>query len=128
MLFTFSTSQDATKVAHRALFLAYNASVVFGMGAFRAVENTTEEQVVNNILNRGDYPTIRTYSESTHIYADYVFGRMMKLHMDVVDNTIETQPIKLNQGFQSWSKKYKSYEKLIKAAMKELNIKEVQPV
>ena len=125
MLFTFNSTQDAAKVASRALFLAYNASGVFGMGAFRAQENVTEEQVLDNVMRKGDYPAYVSRMDSDELHADYVFGRMMKLRINVVGETVSVSDDKPRSGYQSWSVNYKSYKALIKAAMKELKIKEV---
>lgn len=127
---TFKTNVEAVNVASRALFLAYNAAGVFGMGAFQAQENKSENEVFNNVLTGGDYPGRTQIPNMTNcrLYADYVFGRMMKLVITINNNTLEFSDDKPRLDYQSWGSTYKSYIKLFKAAMKELNVKPVEPV
>jgi hypothetical protein len=128
-ILTFNTNVEAVNVASRALFIAYNASLVFGMGAFKAQENKTENEVFNNVITKGDYPgKLQSIPDMSncHLYADYVYGRMMKLKMTIVNNTIQFYDDKPKIGFQSWATTYKSYNKLFKLAMKELNIKPLE--
>lgn len=127
----FLSNKDAVSVASRAMFLAYNESLVFGMGILQAQNNKTENEVFNNILYKQDYPgSITQPPDMTNIrlHADYVFGRMMKLSITINNNTIQYSDDKPNSGYQSWAYTYKSYDKLFKTAMKELNIKNVEPV
>ena len=127
---TFNTNVEAINVASRALFLAYNAAGVFGMGVFQAQNNKTEQEVFDNVVYKRDYPGQRQTPDMTNfrLYADYVFGRMMKLVINVNNNALKFSDDKPRLDYQSWGSTYKSYDKLFKAAMKELNVKPVEPV
>ncbi len=126
----FNSNTEAIYVASRALFLAYNASNVMGMGAFQAQDNKLESEVFDNVIHKRDYPGRSETPDLTNcrLYADYVFGRMMKLVINVNNSTLEFSDDKPRLDYQSWGSKYKSYDKLFKAAMKELNIKNIEPV
>jgi hypothetical protein len=116
-----SSNESALTLAKRILFLAYEASSVFGMGAFQARDNVTEEQVWTNTVTRGDYGGFP--ANDKNIYADYVFGRMMKLSFHVKDNTINYDGNdKTKLDYQSWGAKYKTYTKLFQAAIKSLEM------
>lgn len=117
-----TSPESAQTLAKRILFLAYEASRVFGMGSFQARDNVTEEQVWTNTVTKGDYFGVRE-SNTNVIHADYVFGRMMKLSFHIKDNTIIYNGIdKTKLDYQSWSAKYKTYTKLFQAALKSLNM------
>lgn len=103
------------------MFLAYNSSQVFGMGFCRQRDNVTEDDVFNNILNRGDYPSAFNLPV-TGLYADYVFGRMMKTRFETKHDKIVVLNEKLHPDFQSWCRAYRSYNELFNKAAKELNI------
>ena len=116
-----SSPVEAQTLAKRILFLAYEASQVFGMGAFQAREAVTEDQVWTNTVTKGDYPGL--HRDEEEIYADYVFGRMMKTRFVLKGNTISYDGVdKTNRGYQSWGAKYKTYTKLFQAALKSLNM------
>ena len=117
-----SSPESAYTLAKRILFLAYEASQVFGMGVFKAEDGITEDQVWTNVLNKGDYPG-RCQFDNEKIYADYVFGRMMKTRFVLNGNTISYNGVdKPHCDFQSWSIKYNTYTKLFQAALKSLNM------
>ena len=110
-----TSPESAHTLAKRILFLAYEASQVFGMGAFQARNAITEEQVWVNTVTKGDYGGDKINTKD--IYADYVFGRMMKLSFHVKDNTISYDGNdKAKLDYQSWGVKYKTYTKLFEAA------------
>lgn len=112
---------EAQTLAKRILFLAYEASSVFGMGAFQARDNVTEEQVWVNTVTKGDYGGFG--ADSKDIHADYVFGRMMKLSFHIKDNTIIYDGNdKTKLDYQSWGAKYKTYTKLFQAAIKSFSM------
>jgi hypothetical protein len=73
------------KFVSRMFYLAYQSSEVFGMGFLQAQDDVTEEQVMENITNHGDYPY---RGDSSGLDADYVFGRMMKLYAAIKDDII----------------------------------------
>lgn len=116
--------KPASEVVKRMFYLAWQASGVFGMGAFQDRGEQEEEKVWNNIMNAGDYKfgeskPINAPKEG-HPYADYVFGRMMKMSLSFKDNVIEFYDGNLRGDYQSWCFKYKSYLELLKAACAEL--------
>jgi hypothetical protein len=116
-----TSNESALTLAKRILFLAYEASSVFGMGAFQARDAITEDEVWANTVTKGDYGGFPANDED--IYADYVFGRMMKLSFHIKDNTISYDGIdKTKLDYQSWGAKYKTYTKLFQAAIKSLNM------
>ena len=112
----------AEQIVKRAMFLAYEASSVFGMGAFQAVDDVNEEQVWERMYNRGDYPGGNTDKGNRpgNVYADYVFGRMMKTGFSWNDTKIDVNDTKPRIDYQSWSLKYEKYSDLIEAAIKSL--------
>ena len=116
-----SSPKLAQILAKRILFLAYEASQVFGMGAFQARDAITEDEVWANTVTKGDYGGFPANDKD--IYADYVFGRMMKLSFHVKDNTISYDGNdKTKLDYQSWGAKYKTYSKLFQAAIKSLEM------
>jgi len=118
-----ASPEAAKTLAKRILFLAYEASHVMGNGFFQAREAVVEEQVWNNVVTKGDYGGFS--KETKDIYADYVFGRMMKTHFTLKDSTIcydgDDKP---RSGYQSWCVKYKTYTKLFQVAIESLGMTE----
>lgn len=97
-------------VAKRALFLAWKAARVVGMGALAdRGPHMTEEQV---------WQSART--EKGQVFADYVFGRMMKLHLRYRETSVETNTDELRSDYQSWCGVYRNYGELVQAAEREL--------
>jgi hypothetical protein len=123
-----SSREERDSLIKRIFFLAYNASDVMGMGFLQARPNMTEDQVISNILNRGDYssgPGVVFAGEANTLYADYVFGRMMKTRVAYDGNAvvIDHNPTdKPKLDYQSWGHKYKTWGSLVDAAMKQLSI------
>jgi hypothetical protein len=116
-----SSPKSTQILAKRILFLAYEASRVYGMGAFKAREAITEDEVWANTITKGDYGGFPANDKVIH--ADYVFGRMMKLSFYVNDNTISYDGNdKTKLDYQLWGAKYKTYTKLFQAAIKSLEM------
>jgi hypothetical protein len=111
---TFENKQDTQAVVKRIVFLAWQASNVFGSGAFQdRGPQQTEEQVWHAAYNSTDY--IRSDNKPGEVYCDYVMGRMMKLHITWKENSIT-----MNDGwradYQSFCRKYPTPEALFLAA------------
>jgi hypothetical protein len=109
------TTNDVIRITSRALFLAYEASEVVGMGIYQARDNVTEGDLWSQCksLNRdGSY----------RVYADYAYGRMMKTSFKITDTTI-TCSDSVSPDYQSWCYKYSSYTELIRAAVESLGMK-----
>ena len=90
-----------------------------GNGFFQNSPNSSKEGVYNAVVNSTDYPI--SNNTPTNIYADYVFGRMMKFGVKLKPGPNQTEINIYGSGptldYQKWSKKYKSYEALIKATL-----------
>lgn len=108
-------------VIKRALFLAYNASQVYGAGILQKRNGVTENDVFQNAAFSGDYPSHHGVGINA-IRADYVFGRMMKLSMEINNdkNTILVYKDETDIEYQSWGKVYETHTKLVEAAIKSL--------
>ena len=109
------TKATVLDVVKRVFFLAYKACTgPVGMGHLQARSNVTEDDVWHNVLRHGDYPGDVTdeLNPEEGLYADYVFGNMMKLHVQWTDEEV------LDTSYQSWGEVYPSYASLVKAAIK----------
>ena len=92
-----------------------------GNGFLQNSPNSSKEGVYNAVINSTDY--FVSNNTPTNIYADYVFGRMMKFGVKLksIPKTDQTKLDIYGTGptinYQRWTKKYKSYEALVKAAL-----------
>jgi hypothetical protein len=112
-------------VAKRALWLAWKASKLGGMGVMQHNPTATADDVWRNALGREDYPHLFLSTDKGPgllIRADYVFGHMMKLSFRVTSDTIlyPDKDSPLNSGYQSWCGRYPTYDALLDAAEKSL--------
>lgn len=110
--------QNPEQVVKKAFFLAWEAcGGPLGMGIFQDRANVTMEDVWKNVQTNGDYPggPIRRDGSA---YGDYVFGRMMKLNIRYGEDFVEVDDYKPKPDYQAWSRKYKTYQELIEAAIK----------
>lgn len=127
-------SEQVEPLMRRMFFLAWKAcGGPVGMGILQdrgPIE--TEEDVWGNIQTAADY-TSNHHIKPGQVYADYVFGRMMKMGVKYgAENAdtgfIETRDGDLSPDYESWCEKYPSYEALAQAAAAELGINvSVQP-
>lgn len=100
-------------VACRAMFLAYEASAVVGMGRLQARDGAAEGDLILNLV-RPDAAGVGT------MYADYVYGRMMKLRINYGANFVADNDRPLSLDYQSWARVYPTFDALIAAAIKSL--------
>jgi hypothetical protein len=116
-------------VVQEAFWLAWQAcGGPLGMGVFQDRPGVTKEDVLRNIARRGDYPGLAKMEAEGRVfpankpgemYADYVFGRMMKLGLRwnetavLVDEDHNPRP-----DYQGWSRTYPTYEALVREALK----------
>lgn len=109
-------------VAKEALWLAWQAcGGPYGMGVFQDQPGATKEQVVANAMIRGDYPAASiNRNKPGELYADYVFGRMVKLIIRWDVNGIEVNDNPPRRDYQSWCHEYQTYEILILAAIESI--------
>lgn len=116
----FNNNDEQTDFLKKLFFLAYEAcDESAGMGIFQARDKVTEEDVYDNVINSGDYPM--SINDDSRIYADYVFGRMMKLSVELKGNSIIIPDSTPRVSYQAWSGKYKDYKSLVRATKKELS-------
>ena len=122
--------QDLESVLKRIFWLAWQAcNHPFRMGVFQDKSDATEDDVWSNVLSSGDYPgahdkdikEILTIGGT--IRADYVFGRMMKLTVEVVDpTTFRVSDYPPRQDYQGWTHEYVTYDRLVTRAGKLLGV------
>lgn len=115
-------------VAKRMMFLAYEASIVVGMGTLQAVKNANEQHIWANVTSHGDYPDAQqktNENEEGKAYADYCFGHMMKTRIEFTKDSVTVEADAPRRGYQSWCHKYPTYAELINAATRSL-LKEKQ--
>lgn len=115
-----SSSLTGEQIAKRYFFLAYKASNVGGLGILQARENVEEDDIWKNVTRAGDYPGNSNRNECIAPYADYVFGRMMKVGCKVLENGIEVREGSGRLDYQSWAFKYPTFKDLAIAAVKSL--------
>jgi hypothetical protein len=117
----YKNKEEVEAILKEALWLAWNAAGgPAGMGVFQDNPGTTKEDVWNNAVGPGDYPVAT--SRDGYLNADYVFGRMMKLRLDYGDTHIEVPDWEPRSDYQAWCTKYPTFESLINAAEKNLDI------
>jgi hypothetical protein len=101
----------------------------FGMGVFQANPNANKDAVWDCVYNRRDYPggNTMTFSNTTNrpgkVYADYVFGRMMKVGFEWDTTSIMFRDEAPRSDYQAWSRKFPNYEALVRAAIANLTEK-----
>lgn len=93
----------------------------------QAMPNATEDEVWDNVMNRGDYPggsSVFSNKKDNEAYGDYVFGRMMKLNIkfDKDAGTIEISDRKPDASYNGWAFTYSSCKELAEDAARSLNI------
>lgn len=114
---------DAESVAREAFWLAWLAcGKPMGMGVLQDHPGATKEQVSANVESRGDYPggTAMLPRKPGELYGDYVFGRMMKLMIGFDDHGVTVRSDAPKPDYQSWCRKYPTYQALIEAAIASL--------
>jgi hypothetical protein len=132
MLFKVSDPSKTEALVKRAFFIAYGAcGGTSGLGFLQARSSVTEDQVWQNVAQRGDYPAvgpgIKTAKDGMmDAYGDYVFGRMMKLSVkfDPKNGVIQVSDSNPRPDYQGWSGgRFPSYASLIEEAALCLEVK-----
>ena len=102
-------------------WLAYKAAArPTGLGVLQARNDATEEDVWRNAVSSGDYSTNPNSSKSKP-YGDYVFGRMLKLGLDLsMRDCVGTPQDTPRHDYQTWSYEYPTYAALLQAAIDSL--------
>lgn len=131
--YRFQNVGELNDTIRRVFFLAWKAcGSPQGMGMFQdRGPGMTEDPVWDNIARRGDYPggpaigkpPIDQKNGIGDAYADYVFGRMMKLSVqfNFKELTLTISDSTPRWDYQAWCGTYKTYDALVDAATKELN-------
>lgn len=103
------------QMAKRMLKLAWDASGVFGMGAFQDCgPGLTEDQLwKRGCDNCGPH-------RGGMVTADYLFGRMMKLTFTFGDDFVSAHAREWRPDYQSFCRKYADFTALVNAAAKSL--------
>lgn len=107
---------SAEELCKQYFWLAWNAcGGPLGMGWLQNKSGASIDDVWNNVINEGDYPG-RTRNIAGNYYADYVFGRMMKVGIKVHDDVVEILGFPPRIDYQAWCHKYVDEETLLRAA------------
>ena len=86
------------------------------MGILQARSSVTEEQVFQNVASNGDYAFNPRTSDD--LYADYVFGKMMKVGFKAKGKTVEISDNPPSIDYQAWCRIYPTTLALLEAAEK----------
>lgn len=127
MKIKLKTEDDAKAVVKRAFFLAYNAcGRALGMGLLQARPNVTEDELYDAIIGNHDYTfpgCDPTKQDETDLYADYVFGRMMKLGIQRNGCEVEIPDRdEYDPEYHDFAHKYPNATELLTAAVKDLSL------
>jgi hypothetical protein len=106
-------------IAQEAMWLAWQASSVVGMGVLQDKPGAMRDEVLKATFRpQSDYAKERGLPLEGS--ADYVFGRMMKTVFRVKDKALSFSDGEPRGDYQSWCYKYRTYEALIDAAETEV--------
>lgn len=122
MKITVPASQ-VESIVSKFFYLAWKASKVMGMGFLQDRPAATEQEVFSNVIRSGDY-ALPIHGSNNRSYADYVFGRMMKLGISVTRNG-EDYDLEVSDGpakpdYNSWSGVYSSPAAILSAALQSI--------
>ena len=118
----FQVTGSVDNLIKEYFWLAYDAAGGLGargMGRLQARAAVDKEQVFANVKCCGDYPL--NTNKPGDLYADYVFGRMLKVGIRFRENVVEIRNDETDLGYQAWCMVYPTYEKLLHAAAIEAN-------
>lgn len=121
-------STDPVAFIKRAYKLAYEAcGGPFGYGILQARSQASEEDIFKNVCMAGDYPCRHEPDpeKTQKFYGDYVFGRMMKLGMRVIDGQVEINDAwGWTPDYNAFAFKYPNAASLAKATLLSLGERE----
>jgi hypothetical protein len=111
----YSNHEEALNVAKEAMWLAWQASGVVGLGILQDKPDAMRDEVIKQTFRpQSDYA--KQNNLPLEGSADYVFGRMMKTHFRIRDNAVEYGSGTPRGDYQSWAYTYKTYDALMDAA------------
>ncbi len=119
------TCTNPELVVKRAMFLAWQAcGGPLGMGVLRDNPSADEDRVWQAAYNREDYPGGNKFGDNKpgQVYADYVFGRMMKFGLQWNETSVSFNDYgPLRPDYQAWCRKYPTVTALLQAAVESLS-------
>jgi hypothetical protein len=108
--------KNGEQLASRLFWLAYHAAKpASGMGALQARPKATEAQVWANVRTAGDYPT--NHHPEHKPYADYVFGKMLKVGCTIEGDSITISDWAADPEYHDWAAKYPTTQHLCDAVV-----------
>lgn len=111
----YSNHEEALNVAKEAMWLAWQASGVVGMGILQDKPGAMKEEVIKQTFRpQSDYAKEKNLPLEGS--ADYVFGRMMKTHFRINGDVVSFSNGEPRADYQSWVYTYRTYEALMDAA------------
>ncbi len=113
----YSNNEEALNVAKKAIYLAWQAcGGPMGAGFLQDKGEHPEDAVWTQAYDQRDYAG--RHGPAERVSADYVFGRMMKLHFTLKANTIKHDTYEPRRDYQAWCGRYPTYAALFDAAEK----------
>jgi hypothetical protein len=111
-------SGDSNELVKQFFYLAWKAcGGPLGMGYLQDNPTADADRVFDNVKSAGDYPGYFTPCTNGKYYADYVFGRMMKVGLNVLDNgVITTSDYTPTPDYQAWCHEFPTDAALLEAA------------
>lgn len=111
-------SLTGEQVAKRATWLAYEASEPVGMGFLQYRTDLTEDTLWDALEID---VTTKDGVVTNGVYIDYGYGRMMKYGITFTLSEVKGRGVTVSPDYQSWCKKYPTYDALIEAAIASLS-------
>jgi hypothetical protein len=112
--------ENPTELAKEIFWLAWQAcGGPMGMGFLQDRSGVTRDDVWGNVNNAGDYPM--NHNKANEPYADYVFGRMMKVGVTILKDGIEMRDFEPRADYQSWCRTYRTVEDLVNKAVENVS-------
>lgn len=125
MEYQLKDKSQVIPLVKRMYWLAWQAcGGPLGMGALQDHPQATEEEVFVNVVQSEDYAIQFKDLEAGEAYADYVFGRMMKLGVKFnrVVGTVTLFDRVPSIDYQAWCGKYRTERSLLESAATDLCI------
>ena len=113
------------EVTQEMFWLAWQSSQCLGMGILQDNPTATKEDIWKAVT--GQTMTDYVIPQGSHVQptADYVFGRMMKMSVEICNDGIIVPEWTMQPDYQSWAKRYPTYIVLFEEAQKCLKAKEL---
>ena len=111
-------SGDSNELVKQFFYVAWRAcGGTLGYGFLQNNPNADADAVFNNVKSAGDYPGDYTPYREGKYYADYVFGRMLKVGINVLeDNVISISDYTPTPDYEAWCRAFPTHEALLEAA------------